>query len=367
MKTSHLIRIALPGALAAALLASQVSQAADLVPPPGYYAAVGERKGSAGSCPAVPPPYTGSLVFTSKYEGSDSARATLNVKAEKTFRSQIKDITDMERGATKLVTQYMRSGRDGDLACALNWMSAWARAGALQSDDFNHTGKSMRKWALGSLSGAYMRLKFSSSRPLAAHAEQSREIEDWFARLGTQVVRDWSGLPLKKINNHSYWAAWSVMSTAVVTNRRDLFDWAVSEFKVAANQVDEQGFLPNELKRRQRALAYHNYALPPLAMIAAFAQVNGVDLRQENHGALQRLAERVMKGVDDEETFEEKTGKDQDMTDLKVDNKYAWLEPYCALYRCEPKMLEAKKDREPFNSFRLGGEVTRVFSREGGS
>ena len=210
-----------------------------------------------------------------------------------------------------------------------------------------------------------MRLKFSSSRPLAAHAEQSREIEDWFARLGTQVVRDWSGLPLKKINNHSYWAAWSVMSTAVVTNRRDLFDWAVSEFKVAANQVDEQGFLPNELKRRQRALAYHNYALPPLAMIAAFAQVNGVDLRQENHGALQRLAERVMKGVDDEETFEEKTGEDQDMTDLKVDNKYAWLEPYCALYRCEPKMLEAKKDREPFNSFRLGGEVTRVFSREG--
>ncbi|PBD24288.1 poly(beta-D-mannuronate) lyase, partial [Pseudomonas aeruginosa] len=105
----------------------------------------------------------------------------------------------------------------------------------------------------------------------------------------------------------------------------------------------------------------------PLAMIAAFAQVNGVDLRQENHGALQRLAERVMKGVDDEETFEEKTGEDQDMTDLKVDNKYAWLEPYCALYRCEPKMLEAKKDREPFNSFRLGGEVTRVFSREGGS
>ena len=28
-------------------------------------------------------------------------------------------------------------------------------------------------------------------------------------------------------------------------------------------------------------------------------------------------------------------------------------------------MLEAKKDRELFNSFRLGGEVTRVFSREG--
>ncbi len=72
-----------------------------------------------------------------------------------------------------------------------------------------------------------------------------------------------------------------------------------------------------------------------------------------------------MKGVDDEETFEEKTGEDQDMTDLKVDNKYAWLEPYCALYRCEPKMLEAKKDREPFNSFRLGAKCAGVQPRRG--
>lgn len=84
-------------------------------------------------------------------------------------------------------------------------------------------------------------------------------------------------------------------------------------------------------------------------MIAAFAQVNGVDLRQENHGALQRLAEAGDEEVDDEETFEEDR-RGPGMTDLKVDNKYAWLQGYCALYRCRPKMLEAK-DREPFSSF----------------
>ncbi|MCP1642337.1 poly(beta-D-mannuronate) lyase [Pseudomonas citronellolis] len=347
-------------------LYGQSSQAADLVPPPGYFAAVGERKGDADSCPAVPAPYTGSLQFTSKYEGSDSARATLNVAAEGKFREQIKDITEMERGTTKLITQYMRSGHKGDLDCALNWLTTWARADALESGDFNHTGKSMRKWALGSLSSSYLRLKFSSSRPLAAYPQQAAQIEQWFGKLGTQVVSDWSNLPLKKINNHSYWAAWSVMSTAVVTNRRDLFDWSVREFKVAASQVDAQGYLPNELKRRQRALSYHNYSLPPLAMIAAFAQVNGVDLRQENNGALQRLAERVMQGVDDQQDFDRRTGNDQDMTDLKENSKFAWLEPYCALYSCAPKTQDWRRKMEPFNSFRLGGDVTKVFNRGNG-
>nr|WP_256355171.1 mannuronate-specific alginate lyase [Pseudomonas sp. PDM33] len=368
IKTPVVARIGLTIAVLGALFGGEsATYAADLMPPPGYFSAVGDKgsKKDADSCPTAPTPYTGSLQFTSKYEGSDSARSTLNTDAEKRFRSQIKDITDMERGATKLITQYMRTGNKGDLDCAMSWLDSWAKAGALESSDYNHTGKSMRKWALGSLSSSYMRLKFSSSRPLAAYGEQSKEIENWFSTLGSQVVRDWSDLPLKKINNHSYWAAWSVMSTAVVTNRRDLFDWSVQEFKVAANQVDNDGYLPNELKRRQRALSYHNYSLPPLTMIAAFAQVNGVDLRQENNGALQRLANRVMQGVDDQDAFDEKTGNDQDMADLKENSKFAWLEPYCALYSCAPKTQDWKKKMEPFNSFRLGGEVTKVFNRQG--
>lgn len=367
IKTPVVARIGLTIAVLGALFGESTTYAADLMPPPGYFSAVGEKgsKKDADSCPTAPTPYTGSLQFTSKYKGSDSARATFNAEADKEFRTQIKDITDMERGATKLITQYMRSGNKGDLDCAMSWLDSWAKAGALESTDFNHTGKSMRKWALGSLSSSYMRLKFSSSRPLAAYGEQSKEIENWFSTLGSQVVRDWSDLPLKKINNHSYWAAWSVMSTAVVTNRRDLFDWSVQEFKVAANQVDNDGYLPNELKRRQRALSYHNYSLPPLTMIAAFAQVNGVDLRQENNGALQRLANRVMQGVDDQDAFDQKTGNDQDMADLKENSKFAWLEPYCALYSCAPKTQDWKKKMEPFNSFRLGGEVTKVFNRQG--
>ncbi|MDT4824352.1 Alginate lyase [compost metagenome] len=159
------------------------------------------------------------------------------------------------------------------------------------------------------------------------------------------------------------------MATAVATNRQDLFDWSVAQFRVAAGQVDRDGFLPNELKREQRALAYHNYSLPPLAMIASFAQANGVDLREENDGALRRLGEKVIAGVDDQEAFDRKTGKDQDMSELKKHAKFSWLEPWCSLYSCSAQTVEWKNEMGPYKTFRLGGDVTQVFhpKKEGGS
>lgn len=367
MKMFYLICIVLFGVFVVVLFVSQVSQVVDLVFLFGYYVVVGECKGSVGSCFVVLLLYIGSLVFISKYEGFDLVWVIFNVKVEKIFCLQIKDIIDMECGVIKLVIQYMCSGCDGDLVCVLNWMSVWVCVGVLQSDDFNYIGKFMCKWVLGSFFGVYMCLKFFSLWLFVVYVEQSWEIEDWFVWFGIQVVCDWSGLLLKKINNYFYWVVWLVMFIVVVINCCDFFDWVVSEFKVVVNQVDEQGFLFNEFKCCQCVFVYYNYVLLLLVMIVVFVQVNGVDLCQENYGVLQCLVEWVMKGVDDEEIFEEKIGEDQDMIDFKVDNKYVWLEFYCVFYCCELKMFEVKKDCELFNSFCFGGEVMWVFSCEGGS
>jgi poly(beta-D-mannuronate) lyase len=96
-------------------------------------------------------------------------------------------------------------------------------------------------------------------------------------------------------------------------------------------------------------------------MIASFAQVNGVDLRQENNGALKRLGDQVLAGVKDPAIFEKKNGKEQDMTDLKIDSKFAWLEPFCTLYTCPADVQEQKHKMQPFKTFRLGGDLTKVF------
>lgn len=358
-----------PRLLAAVVLTAAAfcatASAASLVPPAGYYQPVQHSGSKAKNCPAVPAPYTATLVFPSKYSGSDAARATLNVDADKQYKRLTGDIREMEKGVSDLVLRYMRHGHTAELECALNWMTTWADADALLATDFNHTGKSMRKWALGSMAGAYLRLKFSTSQPLAAYPQQAQVIETWLGKLADQAVQDWSDLPLKKINNHSYWTAWAVMATAVATDRRDLFDWSVAQFRVAANQVDAQGYLPNELKRKPRALAYHNYSLPPLTMLAAFAQANQVDVRNENNGALQRLAGRVLEGIEEPERFARKVNDKQNLEDLKANSKFIWLEPYCALYPCSAQTQAWKDSLEPLKAYRLGGDISAVFTQHG--
>jgi poly(beta-D-mannuronate) lyase len=335
-----------------------------LKPPPGYYASIASapaRRDEQTCQRAVPPPHTGALHFRSRYEGSDRARATLNPEAEAEYRSKTRNIREMERGVVKYVTTTLRQGTPQDLDCAVAWLDTWAQADALMSTDFNHTGKSVRKWTLGSLASAWVSLKFSASGPLDAYPQQAQRIEVWFARLAEQTVRDWSDLPLERVNNHSYWAAWAVMASAVALDRRDLFDWSVDRFRVAAMQVDSDGFLPNELRREQRALAYHNYALTPLVMIAAFAATNGVDLRNDENAALRRLAERVMRGLEDPADFVHATGVQQDDDNLKDNADFAWLEPYCMLYPCRAETLRWKEGMQPFQATRLGGDVTRAF------
>lgn len=355
----------LAGVLAALFAAGlgTAEASTSLVPPPGFAARVEENGGKGGRpCPEVPRPFTGELKFPSKYEGSDSARDDVNPKAYAKYRAATAPVNEMEKQVSAMVAHYLHSGDPATLRCTLDWLSAWARADALERSTTDHTGKSVRKWALASLASSWVRLKFSPSKPLDVSPEKVRDIERWFEDLAKLVVDDWRDQPLEKINNHEYWAAWAVMATAVALDRRDWFDWSVAQYRIAAKQVDRDGFLPNELKRDTRALAYHNYALGPLAMIAAFARANGVDLSAENDRALDRLATRVLAGVDDPRLFEARTGKKQVLDDLKESSKFAWMEPYCWLNRCQGAVSRRVVALRPIKSYRLGGDLTELFA-----
>lgn len=332
-----------------------------LQPPPGFTAAVPPAtKQEAPECRTVPKPYTGKLAFPSKYEGSDAARDELNPKAEAQFRAQTAPIRDMEKAFSGETDRYLRTGHPETLACALDGLATWARADALMAKTEDHTGKSMRKWALATFASSYVRLKFSSSHPLPAGDARVKDIEAWLGRLGDLAVQDWKGHPLSKVNNHEYWAAWAVMATGVALDRRDFFDWALETYRTALGQVDRDGYLPNELARQTRALAYHNYALNPLAMLAAFAKANGVDVQRDG-APLQRLAVRTLQGVDNPQAFEAKTGEKQELEDLQENSKFAWLEAYCWTFTCDARIEQRMEDLRPLRTYRLGGNLTALF------
>jgi poly(beta-D-mannuronate) lyase len=362
MKTSARLLPAV-AALILAGLWSGLGSAAALVPPPGYAVAVGHGKKDLRDCPQDAPPFTAKLDFPSKFEGSDKARDDRNPAAEKEYRRRIASITAFERGVSKQVDDYMRAGRPQALDCAIALLHAWSSSGGLQGESTTHTGKSMRKWALGSVASSYLRLKFSPSKPLAGiDPDRIGAIEDWMSDVADQVVDEWRDQPLKKTNNHEYWAAWAVMAVGVALDRDELFDWAVAQYRIAAKQIDANGYLPNELARDTRALYYHNYALTPLAMIAAFGKANALDLAAENDRALDRLAQRVLSGIDDPDAFEDKTGSEQVVSEFSESSKFAWMEAYCWIKPCDAAVQARLEHLRPISSTRLGGNVSDLFS-----
>src|SRR5205085_5933857 len=116
------------------------------------------------------------------------------------------------------------------------------------------------------------------------------------------------------------------MATAVALDRRDLFDWSLKIYDRFTTQVDSDGYLPNEVARKTRALGYHLFAIAPLSMIAAFAEANGVDVAGKGNGALKRVGERTLEGFDNPKVFESKAGAKQVLEGFdEPSSKLAWL------------------------------------------
>lgn len=349
--------------LVLAVQATGVAEASVAVPPGYRQAATAARETPHGDCPAIPAPYTAVLDIPSKYEGSDTARATENPEANARYLAATKPISAMEKGYAALVRQYMRTGSPILLDCTMRWLNRWAEADALMNRAPTHTGRAVRKWALGSLAGSYLRIRHSAGNPLRDDLTRRRQIEAWFGRLADRVITEWPVTdPVEQFNNHYYWSAWSLMAAAAATDRRDLFDASLGYYRVFARQVDADGYLPAELARKTRALSYHAYALGPLAMIAAFAKANGVDVAAEGNGALTRLANRTFAGLEAPDGFAKRAGAAQDPASLGKRSQWAWLEPYCATVGCDATRQYARQLHGRQVNTRLGGDLTALYS-----
>ncbi|UZE96304.1 mannuronate-specific alginate lyase [Alkalimarinus alittae] len=368
MKTKRLLWIST--AMMALTLGSYAATKLDtdtmLKAPNGYYLPVTEGKGkdenSRYTCEMPPTPYTGPLQFTSKYEGSDSSRDELSADAESRYQEATSDITHLEKSSVQLAEDYLQ-GKPGIASrhCLISWLETWAQAGALLSDDHNHTGKSVRKWALGTVASSYFLVKAPENAP-EIEAKKRKTIEDWLAQVAQKVVIDWSNRPESKRNNHDYWAAWSVMITSVVLNRQDLFDWANNGLSEGLAQVDSEGFLPNELKRSTRALSYHNYAIQPLVMLSAFSEANHNELKTSERLALIKLVTLTVKSLANPAPFEQKTGEAQVTDGLLTSYALSWMEPYVKYFPESELFSPYFEALRPMKTTRLGGNLTRIFN-----
>lgn len=350
------------GLAAALLLVTTAASAGDaLVPPPGFMRAAPKAIAGGTACKPAPAPLTGALTLPNRYaDDPDGGADDVNIEARSAKRKMLRPAIQLEDGLRREV-DLLFAGKSGNVACVLDWMVKWSEARALLDAGSDVGYLTARNWTVAALGATWLRLKFSSSRPLEGKDEAVHKVDAWFRALSDEIMRAFGGRKQgKDFNNHVYWASWAVMSTGVILNDCARFDWAMRNFTIAMRQVQPDGVLRNELQRRKMALNYHNFSVQPLSMIAAFAVANGRPLSTDEGDALQRLAQLVMEGLNDPKVFETKANAPQIHPGSA--DRFVFLEPYCWAQECPAAWREQLVGLRPVEEIRLGGDLSAIFA-----
>ncbi|MDR3003479.1 MAG: alginate lyase family protein, partial [Acidovorax sp.] len=217
---------------------------------------------------------------------------------------------------------YLRSGEPQAAACALQWLAAWARDGAMLGQMIrvnNNQSYYTRQWMLDALALAYLKVREQ------ADAAQTVVIEPWLEQLALANLAYWEN-PQHRRNNLYYWGGLGVLATGLVTGNETLWRAGRGIYLSGVEEIQPDGSLPFEMTRGQRALHYHGYALAPLVLMAELARLHGEDWYGENHHAIDRLARRVAQGWSDASWFTEEVGVPQELG--AIGGHSGWVEFY---------------------------------------
>lgn len=249
-----------------------------------------------------------------------------------------------------------KAADSGEKACLINLLDTWARADALMAPIRGYQGYFERSWAGTDFALALLRF-FPQSRNDASPVTPA--ISKWLTEIATST-RDADAIN-RLHNNLVYWAGLDLAAIGTLTKRPDLIDAGIARARQGINDIQRNGTLERELKRGDRALHYHNFALIPLVFTAELARMRGVDLYAENDGAIRRLANLVIDAVLKQSSFSAYISTPQRLFPWTFAGDLAWMEPYQARFH-DPRLQALIAQRRPFINLRLGGNVTAAWT-----
>lgn len=205
--------------------------------------------------------------------------------------------------------------------CALEWIEAWARRGALLGTMRTKQAEAERRWTLAGVALAYLKVKSEAT------AEQRDVIGRWLLILGARSEAAFLASGAKP-NNHLYWLGLGLGATAMATGNDSAWQRAAAILQQGLADVAPDGTLKLELARGPRALHYHIFAAMPLATLATLSAARGGAAASFDRAALERLIARCRQGLAAPETFDDLAGVVQERP---VKPGAGWLQLAAAL------------------------------------
>lgn len=260
---------------------------------------------------------------------SDSKSSIIDPVKWKAYAESSGPYKNLGDEAVTAADAYRTTGSREAAQCVLGLLNTAAADGVFTGKMSSRQAYYVQGWVIGALAIAYLKVRGSG----LDHPEEATSQTNWMKTVARQTMDYYDNARSKPggeaENNHLYWAGVEVAAIAIAANDRSLFDWAMATYKNGVQQITPEGTLPLEMRRGQRALHYHLYAIAPLVYLAEFGEDNGIRLFAENDYALKRLVNLAVAGLAGSGYFDRETGIKQDTPkDQPTAEAISWAKIY---------------------------------------
>lgn len=315
-----------------------------------------EEKGF--TCPAAPPPVT-SLDYGSRYTDDSKTRSDIDAESNAAVDKALKPVEEFIGGLIKMSNTALMDGDQQRAACVLDWLAAWADAGALTNLRTMNVQLSVPARYAG-LAMALLQAEVAGG----LDADKRARVVSWLKDAASAMVTffDEDAPTNASRNNLRAWAGLAAAAIGRLDGDRALLDWAKGSFELVACQASPDGSLPLEMKRADKALNYQLHATAPLVVTADLLAETGYDGYAACGGRLLKIAVFSLRALDDPAIVEAISGSKQTFQTGKQEIEpfmLAWVEP---LLRHHPDagINDYVADLRPMSHAKLGGNLTRL-------
>ncbi len=243
---------------------------------------------------------------------ADSKSSIIDPEKWKAYTASSGPYKDLGNRVVDAADAYQTTGSRAAVDCVLQHMEAAAKGGVFTGKMSSNQAYYVQGWVIGAVAIAYLKVRGSG----LVSSDKQQIILPWIEKVVAQS-QDYFEAHRKNSagdaqNNHLYWAGVEVAAAGIAANNRKLFDWGMETYRAGIAEIQADGSLPQEMRRGQRALHYHLYALAPLVYLAEFGEENGLHSYAERDYAIRKLATLCVQGLEDNSFFVKATGIPQD-------------------------------------------------------
>jgi poly(beta-D-mannuronate) lyase len=308
---------------------------------------------AAFACPATAH-IASDLVTDGFYRLDDPTHSIIDPARQEAYRKSSDGVKNVGMAVVKAADDYRTTGSRKAAQCAMAQILTLAQEHSLAGKMSSSQAYYVQGWVVGAIAIAYLKIRETGM----ATPQQVETIANWMHNVGEQTIGYYDAH--KRVghgdsqNNHLYWAGVELAAIGVAANDRRDFDWAMATYDNGVDQIQPDGALPLEMARGGRALHYHLYALAPLILLAEFGEANHLDLYSHANGAIHRLVDFSVAGLQDSAPFVKATGVKQEVPKIITGDQIGWAPPYVRRFP-DPALERMVRTAPSLSVYYLGG------------